>query len=302
MKDLLTISLREPLPGEIRRIGSELLTDARARLAGIRSDPETAVHETRKRLKELRSLLRLVRGELGERVYHTENIIVRNAARSLSEVRDRAVIIELLNDLADDRRARGIVNGLMGAKARLAEEYAERLEFLQRDAQIAETGRILLDAQARMATWPLRRFHFDALKPGLERVYRGGHAGMRQARENPSDEHLHDWRRRVKDLWYHTRMLAEVWPPVMTGLAESLHELSDLLGSDHDLAVLAGAVRCHDITVPEHVRPELERLIAQRRRRYRNEIWLLGVRIYAESPLRFVHRMETYWRAGTRLM
>ena len=32
---------------------------------------------------------------------------------------------------------------------------------------------------------------------------------------DPSPEHLHDWRKRVKDLWYHLRLLRDAWTDAM---------------------------------------------------------------------------------------
>ena len=41
---------------------------------------------------------------------------------------------------------------------------------------------------------------------------------MRQARKRPGDRQFHDWRKRVKDHWYHCRLLKYLWPePMRTG-------------------------------------------------------------------------------------
>jgi hypothetical protein len=42
----------------------------------------------------------------------------------------------------------------------------------------------------------------------------------------------------AKDLWYDSRLLGETAPSILGPLARSLHALSELLGDDHDLAVL----------------------------------------------------------------
>ena len=53
------------------------------------STREEAVHEARKDMKKLRALLRLVRGELGDRVYGAENTCFRDTARGFSHARRR---------------------------------------------------------------------------------------------------------------------------------------------------------------------------------------------------------------------
>ena len=42
-------------------------------------------------------------------------------------------------------------------------------------------------------------------------------ATSRRRRADPTVEALHEWRKRVKDLWYHHTLLRELWPPVMRG-------------------------------------------------------------------------------------
>ena len=59
------------------------------------------MHEARKDMKKLRALLRLVRGELGDRVYAFENTCFRDTARELSGVRDADVMLATLGDLEE---------------------------------------------------------------------------------------------------------------------------------------------------------------------------------------------------------
>ena len=48
--------------------------------------------------------------------------------------------------------------------------------------------------------------------PGLQRIYRRGRLAMRAARKDPSAEHLHEWRKRVKDLWHATEIVGAARP------------------------------------------------------------------------------------------
>ena len=76
-------------------------------------------------------------------------------------------------------------------------------------------------------------------------------AGVRRLPVRLSGEmsDLHDWRKRVKDLWYHERLLAPTCGPTVRGHAKELDRLSDLLGDDHDLALLR-----HELTRRAHQR------------------------------------------------
>ncbi len=91
---------------------------------------------------------------------------------------------------------------------------------------------------------------FDLMRPGLEREYRRGRGALRAVRKDPSAEAVHQWRKRVKDLWYHLRLLQGVWPATMGAAADEAHALSDLLGDHHDLSVLIDERASRRRTIP----------------------------------------------------
>ena len=89
---------------------------------------------------------------------------------------------------------------------------------------------------------------------------------MHAANRDGSDESFHEWRKRTKDLRYGIELLARAWPETMQPMAESAKHLTDLLGNDHDLAVLQAIVENElKEKVPEPEREMLKPLAAQRR-------------------------------------
>jgi hypothetical protein len=66
-----------------------------------KGDLNPAVHEARKDLKKLRAVLRLVRDDLGDAVYRSENVRFRDAGRMLSGARDAHVRVETLAALRE---------------------------------------------------------------------------------------------------------------------------------------------------------------------------------------------------------
>ena len=86
------------------------------------------------------------------------------------------------------------------------------------------------------------------------------------ARNSDDGDVIHEWRKRVKDLWYQQRLLRDAWSPVLRAYADQADELGEALGDDHDLAVLAAALESRQDQLS--ARLELERmleLIARRR-------------------------------------
>jgi CHAD domain-containing protein len=134
----------------------------------------------------------------------------------------------------------------------------------------------------------MRRGGWPALEPGLLRGYEPGRDLLATAREKPSVENLHEWRKRVKDLWYHLRLLKPLSPGIDGGQADEADKLADVLGDDHDLAVLRDAVD-DDAVIG---------LIDRRRAQLQAQAIRIGERLYAESPKTFARRMHRYWRAS----
>jgi CHAD domain-containing protein len=277
----------EPLPDELARIARGRIDHAIDELRG-RSDstPAEAVHEARKDMKKLRALLRLVRGELGGQRFARENACFRDAARELAGARDADVMLETLNALRlPPGEGWELRKQIQAGMKRNGEDDRETA------ARGAET--ILEEARRRVSDWPLERDSFDAIAKGLEKTYRRGRRDFRAAMEEPTVEALHEWRKRVKELWYHQTLLRSLWPPVVEVVGDQAHVLSDRLGDDHDLAVLAE-------WVDRNADPPAGFLEAVDRRRteLRSDAFALGARMYAEKPKAYVLRLKQLWEAN----
>jgi CHAD domain-containing protein len=137
----------------------------------------------------------------------------------------------------------------------------------------------------------------------LGRADRRGRRGYRAARKLPSAEHLHEWRKRVKDFWYHCSLLQDVtWKPVMSALADEAHQLSDRLGDDHDLVVLTEWAHEHSSALngADPMLRGFDVIVEARRRELQEEAFAFGSRIYADKPSVFVGRLEEWWEASLR--
>jgi CHAD domain-containing protein len=255
------------------------------------------VHETRKDLKKLRSVLRLVRDDLGDAVYRSENVRFRDAGRMLSGARDAQVKLEALAALRerfDDRlSADGVtlfVHALDGERERLADPEGDALA-LDRAAGAIGAGR---DA---VAEWPLHDDEWSLIGPGLKRSYRRGRNRFRDVRAEASDEGVHEWRKRVKDLWYQLRLVRDAKKSVLGEAADEAHELSDLLGDHHDLAVLRDdAIERRELFADGDLELLLVSISARQNELAANAI-SLGERLYARKPKAFERRLRAYWES-----
>ena len=279
----------EPLPAEIARIARGRFDHAIEELDGTSgSTPAEAVHNARKDIKKLRSLIRLVRGELGPELAREENAALRDTAELLSGARDADVMVETLAGLE-------LPSGASGPLRQALEAHRIRTAGGARGQAAAQAVEALSAARARVVDWPLERDSFAVVSPGLRRGYRRGRRELKEVRREATIETLHEWRKRVKDLWYHHELLRFVWKPVMAAVADEAHELANHLGDDHDLAMLLAWAREH-----AEAPPELVEAVDARRAGLQADALLLGARLYSESPGDFVSRIESWWEAARR--
>jgi CHAD domain-containing protein len=288
----------EQVQDGLRRCAREQLDRAIAELTErLSDDPVEAVHEARKALKQERSLLRLARGTIDPAERRRENAGLRHAARTLSAARDAEVMLQALDELSE-RFAGQVPQTTFDAIRHRLE--AERDPARQRLIESGLTGAAadeLRATRSRIDEWSLSRGGWKALAPGLRRGYGGGRRAFEHARRAGTAKSLHEWRKRTKDLWYHLRLLKPLSPAIIGGHADEAHGLSDLLGDDHDLALLRETLRGAAGELPVDVDAVIE-LIDHRREQLQTEALQVGGRLYAERPKAFVRRIHRYWKAS----
>ena len=289
----------EHVPDGIRRIARGQLEDAHEELsrAPDRKLAE-AVHATRKRLKRLRATVRLSRDAIGEQTYERENSSFRAAGRKLSAGRDAQVRLDTLDDLRE--RFAGELPEDATARLRLLldneRDHAEA-SLRDHDSDTAEVLSAVQQGIAQTPTWTFERDDFRALSPGLRRIYRRGRKRMRAARKDPTPENLHEWRKRVKDLWHATQIVRCARPKRLKRFAKRAHALADVLGDRNDLELLRDYIETHPQCFhDDDARQALVAVIDRRAAVLRDKAFKRGKRLYSQSPKRFVRDVERGWR------
>ena len=280
----------------VRRVARELIDGTVKRVRDRKGDPEETVHELRKDLKKFRAMIRLVRGELGEDAYGRENVAARDLGRKLSAARDASVRLSALKKLREkfpeelSDRSVAPIRKRLGARRQAAMRRAR--------GSLAAIGRDLAKLRRRIRSWPLSKPGFACLDPGIRRTYRQGKKSQAEAYASSADDAFHEWRKRAKDLRYHVELLEPVWPEALKDVEKALHDLTDLLGDDHDLVDLRRALTSSPRLTRGAAKVEsLLELIDRRRSHLQAEARPLGARIYGEKPRGFSARLESYWDA-----
>jgi len=269
------------------------------------------VHETRKALKRLRALLRLVEQQLGEKEFARENDALRDTAQRLSGARDAEVMLGTLDALmARHSRKLGRRRGVLKLRKRLlAEQQRMQRETLGDPATRAAVLAELNAFRARVAAWTLAdRPGIALVERDLTRLYRQGKKRHLRVLRGKGEQTIamHQWRKRVKDLRYAAEMLQRRDASKRRSSDKRLREvarradaLGELLGDEHDLAMLAQHLRNgrrgdsqRTWRTGRKTRKALLKAIAKRRRELRKQTLRDGARLYGDSPKKFLRRLS----------
>ncbi|MEZ6090852.1 MAG: CHAD domain-containing protein [Pirellulaceae bacterium] len=288
------IKRKESVQHAVRRIADEQLAKAVAEIDDPHRSRDSAVHQVRKRCKKLRGLLRMVRPAIGK-TYARENAILRDAARTISSVRDAQSMIAtydaLMRHFADQvhRPSFGGIRRELSLRRNAIDEGAAE----QRLLAVRET---LLEMKGRAEDWTLREKGFDAIEGGIVKTRRRAVDRLADALDQPETERLHEFRKRCKYQWYQMRLIQPVWPAMIDPLRKSFSELGDLLGDDHDLAILCQTLDASPEAFGSAEDVQAAKgLIDQRRQQLQRQSLTLGQFVLAESNQAFVDRMRLYW-------
>lgn len=287
--------LGEDLPSGIRRVVAEQIDRGLSETAFC-ADHGVAIHETRKSLKRIRALLKLVRPMLGDARYREENARFRDIAKALSDTRDAHVLHETLSllELSRPQKAGSAILELRQALPSLSTDGGG-----QPAAAVATTHKALQKAKRFYRNLEFKSPNPEHLFEGLRLSYKAARKAKDEAFQNGSDDGFHEWRKPVQVHWRQMRLLAEAWPEALTVRINAARELSHLLGRDHDLSVLAAfaASAAEQGKVSSEAAAAIRKAVRSEQLSLRRQAQPIGARLFAETASAHAARLAALWRA-----
>ena len=281
------------MPESICRIARKCVEKA---LKGGEEEDLESIHETRKQIKRMRALLRLIRDEIGKKGVQHVLEPLREAAGYLAAPRDAHVKAQALKQLLGEKAKRKSPDRLKAMRAEFQRECAEEAACFRQQKRGKQARSIL-----RKSPNQFRKLNFEsdgrsAIATGLEKNYEAARNARDCASAEASPENFHEWRKRVSDLLYNIELLEPIWPEQMCALAAEFDSLGELLGNAHDLHMLRQTAikKSVDIDLEAEI-AELLSLIDPRQKELRAKAVKLGNRILREKPSEFCDRLHSYW-------
>jgi CHAD domain-containing protein len=278
----------------LRAILLAQIESARHRLLSCRVPTEGSIHAVRKTLKRARATLRLLRPSLAEGTFRRANARLRDAAAVLRAARDAKVLLDTVLRLleSEPHSARPLFDGLARMLAR--ERTAADRALLRDGHGVAWGVNVLKDLTAHVQHWRTSRADSACVVAALRRTYKKTRKAAAIAGQQRTDATLHEWRKQLKYLVYELQLLQPLRPKYLGRRLLMARRLAELLGIDHDLAVLRQKVSLKAArAIP---RAELSAFVAmldRRRLAAQMKSYTVGRRLFAQTPRRLVHRLRS---------
>ena len=272
----------------VRRVCRQRLCKAMNRMDKVRRTND--VHAGRREIKRVRAILRLMRGEMARRDYRKATKVLRRAAGRLSAPREAQVLVDTFKKLA------GEPDRFPKIQKRLKRQCRREIRRFEKDDSVSATREELRKWVRQLSTLEIHAGGWETIQPGLEQTFDQGRRGLELAREEPSPENLHEWRRRVKHLWNQLQWLCPCWPPSVFSLTGKLEQLGELLGDEHDRFLLKQFIGKSGKDLAAEA-TALKRILEPDRKRLRAEALKLGSELYAVNQAALVARIGRHWRA-----
>ena len=292
----------ETLSFGLKRITLELVDKSIFNLSKGNGSFNDDVHDTRKNFKKIRTVLRLVRSNLGIESFKSENFFYRDAGRKLSDLRDSKVLINTFDKLIKNSEFDATGYDFSIFKNFLLEKHKSiSIAKNKKSVLIHSISTDLILARSRVFDWTFTGDDFVIIKKDLKRIYRQGQNMMYAVFNESIKENVHEWRKRAKDLWHSVRILNNIWPEIMNPLASHLEKLSDSLGAANDLFLLKEKIISNESKLNDDAHSkELINFIDKKIIDSLRDARYIGRKIYSENSKYFVGRIQNYfeiWRS-----
>lgn len=285
------------LQPDVTRIALAQLRRAAAQAEGA-GELHERIHEARTGCKKVRALIRLVEPRESSALRRVEERLGR-AARMLSPIRDAEVMLKTVGRLKPSGAAER--SAIAGLERRLAVRQRAMLRDADRIHELfAAFAMRLRFSEEEVSQWKPGAKARRLVSDGFASSYRKARSRFRRIGKSSPAADFHAWRKAVKRHGYHCRLVAGAYPELIDPWARELDGLGKLLGSEHDLAVLAAFAR-RDRSLGTSARKRIAARIDSERECLRKKAISRGRKLFAERPSSVGTRLEAWWTGEVRL-
>ena len=209
------------------------------------SSPDKIVHELRKSIKRIRALFRFLKPFISESDFHLIDGKLAKTGRSLTQEREATVNIVTFTELTrsmgnefSEQSRRLIVHGLVKVRNQSFSHWQNGL-----NKTVAVHQFTMSRIHDEIKNLKISENQHDLELKAIENSQIRSIRYYNDARLSRQTEIIHKWRKQLKRLFFQLKFGLPDQSPEVIAMIKLLDKITDLLGKDHDLALLIHTIK-----------------------------------------------------------
>jgi len=297
------LNTRLPLEQSIRKVLEDTIYGMDL-VEGHITDPSRTVHDTRKTIKRIRALLKMIRDGSGYGFYFRENRFFRDLSRRMAPARDSCVLLETLGFLEKKYPGRLKKAGLNILRDHLTGRMEAHLMQLTKSPEgFPFISGELENALQRINETLSISDEFDSIGTGIGRIYRRARNCLLDLDQEPRMELLHEYRKNCRYLQFQIELIQSIFPAVLKAYSSGINDHTEVLGKIRDYQRFEVYL---ENNVPGVLpAPELALIldaVKHQRSKAMNGLFPKARILFAEKSGAFLDRIHLYWNVHFNLI
>jgi CHAD domain-containing protein len=261
------------------------------------------IHSLRKTFKIIRAILRMVRDSVGYSDFYRENVFFRDLSRHLSDARDNEVLLQHAKIVQ--------INMPSGLRDASSEKMINQLNIV-RDRSLQEIVegenlfKLLSDelnhSTAKIENLQIKNEGFGVIEHGIKRIYRQALKYLKKTAEEPGEINIHEFRKRVKYLWFQLMILKPLYSTMLKAFIKSLENISEDFGLHRDYTLYIQLMERHNYfgLQPKQV-VFIQQFTHDEQLKIYNNALEPAKKFFIESPEEFVGKLKKYHKLSSTM-
>lgn len=197
-------------------------------------DKNILIHESRKRVKNLRAILKVIKEEIGYKNFSTLNNQLKNLNRTSAAIRRNYVMYNIVHSLLEDINSDEIINLLNNMKLFFEQNISNEQSTKNLHDILSSYHDTFIQLEKEFLELKLKRNDFTLLWSGLAFIYNNGKKFNRLSIKRGEVTLFHELRKSAKDLFYVLEFVQKCWQPVIKPYYNQIKILTEHIGIMHD--------------------------------------------------------------------
>lgn len=250
------------------------------------------IHDSRKRVKNLRAILKLIQYELDENKFKLLNNKLKALNKKSAVSRRAFVLLNIIDKMLFESSNNVSVDLLKILKDRMLEIIDSSQPKYNINQILSNYHDTFIKIDEHLSELKFEQKDFSVIRNGLTEIYDEGKKFYKISARQQEVIIFHELRKSAKDLYYVLEILQKCWQPVIKPYNNQIKILTDFIGDMHDLYEFIIELNNPSLKNYKSAKENLKLIIDNKINSQKRQILILAEKIYAEKTNCFINRIE----------